>query len=50
MGDYIAISFFGFNPRARDGRDKSYHPHTLAELVSIHAPVMGATLNRRQCL
>ena len=33
----------GFNPRARDGRDYGRELRRKRLLVSIHAPVMGAT-------
>ena len=33
----------GFNPRARDGRDCHDDCITYVSVVSIHAPVMGAT-------
>ncbi len=37
-----------FNPRARTGRDVSLNLISLGtELVSIHAPVQGATRNIR---
>ncbi len=34
-----------FNPRARDGRDGPCRMNRPTILVSIHAPVMGATAN-----
>ena len=37
----------GFNPRARDGRDRISNPDlTTKQLVSIHAPVMDAITKR----
>ncbi len=33
----------GFNPRAREGRDREIVFHKLLRTVSIHAPVKGAT-------
>ena len=32
----------GFNPRARDGRDKAHYINNSLLIVSIHAPVMDA--------
>ena len=37
-----------FNPRARDGRDLELTNFGIMRLVSIHAPVMGATGNAEQ--
>ena len=34
-----------FNPRAREGRDLTSHNKMLLVVVSIHAPVKGATPN-----
>ncbi len=33
---------FGFNPRARDGREDISKTRLMVALVSIHAPVMDA--------
>ena len=38
--------FKSFNPRARDGREKSLFCLFGANQVSIHAPVMGAKINK----
>jgi len=34
---------YGFNPRAREGRDNDARMTVIAGYVSIHAPVKGAT-------
>ncbi len=36
---------FGFNPRARTGRDMCALQRIVQGLVSIHAPARGATLD-----
>jgi len=36
----------GFNPRAREGRDRQPFVDALGHVVSIHAPVKGATGQR----
>ena len=41
-GHYAGMAMQGFNPRARDGRDKQDHKVNQIFLVSIHAPVMDA--------
>ena len=37
------IHEFGFNPRAREGRDFTDGRHLLGSGVSTHAPAKGAT-------
>jgi len=39
-----AVIFFGFNPRARVGRDCHDMGYDLDGYVSIHAPAWGATM------
>ena len=41
------IGFEGFNPRAREGRDRGELFHELLGGVSIHAPARGATMTWR---
>ena len=36
------MSKLGFNPRARDGRERLYDSYNQQMQVSIHAPVMDA--------
>jgi len=38
----------GFNPRAREGRDILAFLSFVLQVVSIHAPVKGATLQHSQ--
>ena len=42
-----SIDLKGFNPRARDGREKSVLFQPLYLRVSIHAPVMDAKVKTR---
>ena len=37
------MGLFGFNPRARVGRDPERGKRLFVKLVSIHAPAWGAT-------
>ncbi len=39
-----------FNPRTRDGCDENILEYIEVVLVSIHAPVMGATFKLKTCL
>ena len=41
-GTVLFDDFWGFNPRARDGREDKLIREQLIKSVSIHAPVMDA--------
>ena len=43
MALFIALGGLSFNPRAREGRDIPTRTTLATALVSIHAPVKGAT-------
>ena len=43
MGTCTPVQVRGFNPRARDGRDREWQAQHSQATVSTHAPVMGAT-------
>ena len=43
MSAALAIASRSFNPRAREGRDEGVGARDLLVLVSIRAPVKGAT-------
>ena len=40
----LSISFY-FNPRSRAGSDRSLQANSAIIVISIHAPVLGATWN-----
>ena len=49
--EFVMDDFGGFNPRAREGRDLLRSVSSQDQLVSIHAPVRGATrILARLCL
>ena len=43
----VSAQLRGFNPRARAGRDALKQRNSVIQLVSIHAPVQGATHDRQ---
>ena len=44
VGDRVYVGLTGFNPRTRVGCDAMVNFDFLGWLVSIHAPVWGATM------
>ena len=40
---HIIGNFLNFNPRSREGSDSEAEPSGLKLVISIHAPVKGAT-------